>query len=359
MTGSKDISQGETIAGQDNRPGFRHCHKRYAPAFARHKELIGNIVENRSPAAVACLGAGVLNDIPYLAILHSGAKLHLLDWQPGAIETGISISVISEDTEGKPQCAYCALGRETAWMCCRNYTFTDAPPQGVCGNFVASKQPPVACEAVEPGDWPLIHVQDATAGYAHAFLERIGDALKGATSWRQAFSRANALARRLEQTADWRQKLDIEDSSIDLVTSSMLLTQFEHEPYNYFSKLAATRLGAPRKSDEKLLAKAMERLRNRLVERQIEEHCAEIKRILTPDGLVFISFELFQFNNELEEWYLVKEMHRTLGVLDSLFRFQFEIIPENKSIFRFEGGDAPSIVAAFVLRDKARPGATH
>ncbi len=302
---------------------------------------------------VACLGAGVLNDIPYRTLLGCGARLHLVDWLPGAVDAGIALSIIATDKAGGPHCIYCDLGRDRARECCANYHLATAPSSGVCDHFVPIPGDPPACDAFEMGSWPRVHVEDVTGGYASAFALGLGPGLKGVTTWKQAFARANALSRRIGRQARKRRRLSIADASVDLVTSSMLLSQFEHEPYDYFSKQVTMLIGAPSAGEEGRLGRAMEQLRDTLVDRQIEEHCAEIRRILAPGGRVFMSFELFHFDREQKGWFLVKQTQPSLAVLDRHFTFNFEIIAEGESLTRFQSRRTPSMVLALVLEAKA------
>ena len=340
------------LAGQGAGRQYRDCHSRYAPAFARQRALIRRIVEQIRPKAVACLGAGVLNDVPYRALLDSGAQLHLVDWLPGAIKTGIALSIVETDESGAPACAYCALGDARARECCTRFHRSGAAARQVCDRFVALSRQPPGCGALEIGSWPRIHVEDATGGYASAFARGLEAALGGVGTWKQALARANKLARRVKRRSAARGRLGIADASVDLVTSSMLLSQFEHEPYDYFSRLVGRLVGAPGADEERRLNGAMEQLREFLVDYQIEEHCAEIRRILAPGGRVFMSFELFHRNPHRDDWFLVKQTHRGLAVLDRYFHFDFDLLDARDSATRFQASGAPSLVLNLVLGAK-------
>ncbi len=346
------------LAGRSATQTYRECRSCCAPAFAHQRALIRRIVERTKPRVVACLGAGVLNDIPYRTLLGSGARLHLIDWLPGAIEAGIALSIIATDEAGGPHCAYCALAGDRARECCSNFHRSGAASSAVCDRFVPTPGDPPACDAFEIGSWPQVHVEDVTGGYASAFALGLGPELRGVTNWKQAFARANALARRIGRPARRRQRLNIADASVDLVTSSMLLTQFEHEPYDYFAKQVARLIGPPGTVDEGRLNRTMARLRDALVDQQVEEHCLEIRRILAPGGRVFMSFELFHIDPEQTDWFLVREMHRSLSALDRHFRFNFDLIGEGESLTRFQSRRAPSVVLALVLEAKT-PAARH
>jgi len=183
--GSPIVPWDHYISSHQGRAAFRECRRGSTRAFERQRALIRHLLQQKSLGIVACLGAGALNDIPYLTLLRSGAKVHLVDWLPGAIEAGISMSVMREE-EGRLCCAYCSLEEETAGACCRSFSGLKSIEVGVCSNFVPSRDPPVACEAFELGDWPSVHVQDVTGGYALAFAAQVARELDGVKSWRQA-----------------------------------------------------------------------------------------------------------------------------------------------------------------------------
>jgi hypothetical protein len=54
--------------------------------------------------------------------------------------------------------------------------------------------------------------------------------------------------------------LDLADGSVDFITASMLIYQFEAEPYRYFSNFAGENLGAPSAAEENRLNGSMEAL---------------------------------------------------------------------------------------------------
>ena len=214
------------------------------------------------------------------------------------------------------------------------------------------------CTAFKRGAEPKIHGEDATAGYASAFATALADELPRATSWKQAFGVANALSRRIGR---WRRPLDIADHSIDLVTasdlvtSSMLLSQFETQPYNYFAEQAATLLGRPRRRDERRLDAAMKALRTTLLTNQVARHWEEIERILAPGGRCFMAFELFHYDRQRECWFLVGQMHQALAIVAERFEFDFDLLPATDLALRFEPPGKSSLVYAFVLKAKGEP----
>jgi hypothetical protein len=340
------------LSGPDLQDRYGACHRHKTAAYTRQRDLIRRIFEATRPKSVACLGAGVLNDIPYLSFLRGGATVHMVDWLPGATDTGIALSIISKDRAGAPVCAYCAIGDAVARTCCRNFGGVSSAGTWVCENFSPAVAEQPVCEAYRRGDWPAVHLRDVTGGYATAFAEGLIDELSGATSWKQAFGRAKDLAKRLSRAKRPGSGLDIPDGSVDFVTSAMVMSQFEHEPYGYFSSQAAKVLGPPDARDQIRLRHGLKDLRDVLLANQFEGHCAEIRRILAPGGRCFMSFELFHFNADDDQWFLVKEMNALLPRLERHFRFSFEGIPDRDYLMRLEPRESDSLVLSFLLEPK-------
>ena len=139
---------------------------------------------------------------------------------------------------------------------------------------------------------------------------------------------------------------------MESVTSSMVMSQFDHEPYEYFSHQLAARLGPPGIRDERRLADSLEALRSELVTRQIEGHLDEVARVMAPDGRFFAAFELFHRRAPDGGWFLIRPMHEALRLLDRRFDFDLDLITPGDSTVRLQIGGSPSIVHAFVLRHK-------
>ena len=317
-------------------------------AYGPLRETIRGVVEAARPKTVACLGAGVLNDIPYRALVQSEATLHLVDWLPDLIETGIAHGIIRTGDDDRTECIYCGLDDDRARAYCEHFE-RSSPSADVCRHFTRGPKGEVLCTAFKRGAEPKIHGEDATAGYASAFATALAEELPQATSWKQAFGAANAVSRRIRRHRD---SLDIDDHSVDLVTSSMVLSQFEHQPYNYFAEQASTLLGRPSPRDERKLDGAMKALRTTLVTNQVVRHCQEIERILAPGGRCFMAFELFHYNRERECWFLVGEMHQALAIVAERFEFDFDLLPDTNLALKFEPADKSSLVYAFVLKAK-------
>lgn len=330
---------------------FDECHRRYRGAFSRQREIIARIAEATRPKTVACLGAGLLNDIPYRRLVRAGATVHLVDWLPGIAQAGVARSIIERGENGDPACVYCVLGDDLARAHCRRFTPPASPAAGVCGQFRPAPEPPLVCLSFDKGEQPGCHAEDATGGYAIAFAAEVRDRLDGARTWKKAFAGAATAAKAARRRYT---PLSIADASVDLVTSSMLISQFEHEPYRYFSRQAAKRLGAPAPGEARRLAPAMDSLRTALIGDQIERHCDEIERILAPGGRCFMSFEVFQYSPAGGRWFLVEEMHAALARLARRFDFDFDLIGEADMVLRSHTAEDPALVYAFVLAAKRR-----
>ncbi len=325
------------------------CHLRCRQAFESQRDCIRRIFETTRPKVVACLGAGALNDLPFRTFVMSGATIHLVDWLPGVLEFGIAHSIIGRTGGGLAQCVYCLCPEADPLTYCRNFSRSETSAPGVCDRFAPDAGEPLTCLAFQKGDLPLIYRQDVTGGYASAFGRGVDGEVRTVTSWRQAFRRAGALANRVKRQ---RTTMDIPDASVDLVTSSMVVSQFEHEPYDYFSKQAASVLGPPAPGEEKRLHPAMETLRSTLLLNQIERHCDEIERILAPGGHCFMAFEMFHVEEGTGRWFLVKEMHGALAAIARRFDFNFDILPQSESVALFDTHRGRSVVYRFLLEPR-------
>ena len=316
-------------------------------AFAPLRDAIADVALGLEPKTVACLGAGLLNDIPYLSLVRAGAEITLVDWLPGLVEYGLVHSLIQRDGNDGPDCTYCALESEAAQTYCRNFKNAgNTGDGGVCAHYREDPSGLPVCAAYERGTKPAILDADITQGYATAFASRVFDEIKDLTSWRQALKFASNLTRQLK---DSRSVLDLPDASMDFVTSSMLASQFEHEPYEYFSRQVIERMGPPAPQEERRLAKPLEKVRSSLFAAQFERHCDEIRRILRPRGRCFMAFELFHKGSR-DEWFLVREMHDALAAITGPLTFDFDLLPPKRCMIRVNPNDRPSMVLCLILK---------
>lgn len=344
--GIVSVGWNEYLGASDTCAKFCECHRRCKSSFEEHYRNIQVAIEATQPKVVACLGAGVLNDIPYESMIRSGASIHLVDWIPDSIDTGIDLSIIQNDESGQPHCIYCHPTVTCPQAYCRNYRSSSRSAASVCRSFVSTPGTPPRCAAYERGDQPGVHYEDVTAGYGAEFGREILAELRGVRSWRQAFVRAQALANRVDYH---RTCTTIADASVQFVTSSMVISQFDHEPYEYFSHCAADLLGPPIAKEEKQLLPLMKSLRETLLAKQVVRHCEEIKRILAPGGYCYISFEMFHVVPEKPQWFLVEGMATALDIIGRHFVFDFDLLPQDQQMSRFRAGDAASLVFSFLL----------
>ncbi len=78
------------------------------------RAAIERLVAKTHPKQVACLGAGLLHDVPDRALERGGASVHLVDQVLGNVERGIAQSIIAIGEDGRPECVYCTLNEGAA-----------------------------------------------------------------------------------------------------------------------------------------------------------------------------------------------------------------------------------------------------
>lgn len=310
------------------------------------REVIAHVAAMSAPARVACIGAGVLNDIPYHMLVRSGAELFLVDWLPSLVDAGLPYAALELTAEGQISCAYCTLSQQHAAAYCRH--FAGNTQAGVCASFCDAGKGRPACAAYVRGTTPKIRTEDATQGFAVAFAGAVPAVLKRSGGWRDALREAQAAVR---DATRQRVPLGIESASIDLVISSMIISQFEHEPYAYFLEQAAAVLGPPSARDERRLDGLAGNIHVMLRRVQLERHIDEITRILAPNGRCFIAIELFQRKPE-GDWFWVEAMEETVAMLTKRFDLDLDLLPPGGGMVRIGIGEQPSFVLCLVLRHK-------
>lgn len=334
------------LAVDSPRTACTQCRQHGGAVFAQQRARILRVLEETRPNVVACLGAGALNDIPYTHLVEAGTELHLVDWIPNLIEAAVEASTLNRDDAGQPCCVYCHPSVEYPQQYCTNFR----PPSGadatVCGHFQSCPDDPRRCAAFCLAEQLSIHAEDVTGGYATHFGEQLIDQLRGIRSWKQAFARATSLA---EQVARHPTALSIPDDHVDLVTSSMVISQFDHEPFGYFARRVTDSIGPPTKSEERRLTATTDALRSALLTKQLDRHFNEILRILAPKGRCYMSFELFHVAPTADRWFAVGGMASALEMLGRHFLFDFSILPESECLTRFQNGPNPSLVLSLVL----------
>ncbi|MEJ2565826.1 MAG: hypothetical protein P8141_07640 [Gammaproteobacteria bacterium] len=326
--------------------GLAQCRK----AFAEHRSIISQMIGRFHPHAVAVLGAGYLSDLPLSDLFALTDKLYLVDWIEGAGKIGLSRSIVNRTDNGF-NCLFCKVC--TGHRYCRNFT-GEFQKEGVCSAFELIEQPAVTCGKYEPADNPVFVRGDVTAGVASRFAAAMEKLVAACLTPKDAFIKAIKCVDNIK-----RGTLPLADSSIDLATSSMVVSQFDAEPYAFFALLLRERFGqAEIMKHEAKLRPLMEQLRTRLFVMQVETHIRELYRILKKDGgsRAYLAMELFRAYPEgRSEYFLVQDIAKALEVVDKYFSFQLDDLLGGRILSKMELGDGISVNQNYVLIPKPAP----
>ncbi|HEY5603547.1 MAG TPA: hypothetical protein VIM41_10585 [Gammaproteobacteria bacterium] len=333
------------IAGEN----FCRCEQ----AFAEHKQNIARLIHTLAPDSVAILGAGYLNDIPLAELLEDGRTVYLVDWLEQAPKVGVSRLLLRKDHQNNYNCLFCKMSAGAEY--CKNFTGEFAG-EGVCTAFEAVAQPFVTCKHYEPAVEPRFIKADITGGVARSFTAKIEKQMKSCKTAKDAFIKAIACTEHYHYSP-----IPVEDDSMELVTSSMVLSQFDFEPYTYFSTLLEQQF-----TREELLKHAakltplMEKLRTRLFTLQVETHVREMHRIVKKDGKarIYLSAELFRSHPSNDNFFLVQDMPIALDTLAKYFLFKFDACLGEKVLSKSELGQGVSINQCYCLVPKDSPSIT-
>ncbi|WP_455221197.1 hypothetical protein [Kaarinaea lacus] len=326
-----------------SRANFCACEQ----AFAEHKQNIANLVHLLAPESIAILGAGYLNDIPFDDLVEEGRNIYLVDWLDSAPRIGVSRALLSEVEEDHYNCLFCKVSAGSAF--CKNFT-GEFIGDGVCTAFEPVEQPFLTCKQYEPASEPRYVKADITGGVARSFASKIEKQIKSCKTAKDAFIKAIACADRYHYSP-----IPVEDNAMDLVTSSMVLSQFDYEPYTYFATLLEQRFAREQleKHESKLLP-LMEKLRSRLFALQVEIHTREMHRIVKKDGKarVYLSAELFRSYPDSDKYFLVQDMAVALETLDKYFFFSFDELSGDNILRKSKLGEGVSINQCYCLIPK-------
>lgn len=317
-------------------------------AMVRQRELIARITEQRRPETIACLGSGYLNDIPIQKLFEGGKDVALVDWIDGVSREGVAGSIISNQ-DGRYHCLFCdkCIGA----LYCSNFT-NEIIDEGVCSAFEPVKGEhgeTVTCGNYEPGLQPNFVAGDVTAGYSSGFSEAVEHKINKCKSPKEAFIKA---IKTCDQVAGKHQHIPLAADSIEFLTSSMVVSQFDVEPYNFFAFLLERTYGRAKiQSLEKTLTPLMEKLRTKLFVDQVKHHVAEMFRLVKKDGTgrIYFSVELFRLNPDGKFYFLVQDMHEVLDIIGRYFWFDFELLPESDVLHRSQMGDGISVIQNYIL----------
>lgn len=330
-------SLGEKLFSAQN---FRLCEQ----AFADHKQNIAELINTLAPASVAILGAGYLNDIPLPELLQEGTRLHLVDWLEQAPIIGVSRLLLKKSEDEKYNCLFCKMSTGSDY--CGNFSgkFIE---DGVCTAFEPMDHPFNTCKNYEPAVEPRFIKADISGGVARSFAAKIEKNISLCKTAKEAFVKALACTEKYNYSP-----IPIPDNTMDLVTSSMVLSQFDYEPYSYFAMLLEQRFGRTEleRHQSKLLP-LMEKLRSRLFASQVDAHVREIHRIARKDGKarVYVSAELFRSYPDNNNYFLVQDMTVALEALNRYFYFRFDESSDCDALRKSKLGQGISINQCYHL----------
>ena len=74
--------------------------------------------------------------------------------------------------------------------------------------------------------------------------------------------------------------------------------------------------------------------------------------MLAPGGRCYMSFEMFHVLPNSVNWFMVHGMASALEVLGAEFLFDFDMIPQQKTLTRFQTDGDPSLVFSVVMKAK-------
>lgn len=329
------------------------CRSTCASVFQHQKETIKDLASQLKPHTVACLGSGCLNDIPIFDLYKSAKRVYLVDWLPGISEKSLNLSLIEVNNSGF-SCEICRLACDKTSIC-TSYTDTNSDDQQTCAQFVLQKDDSsnsLQCRNFAPGEALSFQTGDVTAARASQFAKSLPRLIELSTTPQECLKIVNDELLNFSKTNDY---LPIQEGSIDLVTSSMVISQFDHEPFDFFTKNLIEKFGfAKLKRCREEMIPLSESFRNNLFSLQLDGHMKQLRRLVRPKtGRVFLSVELFRTLPNSPEYFLAKEISNGLELVSNYFSFDFNILPWNKVLHQVDTGDGgSSIIQSYVLTPK-------
>jgi hypothetical protein len=334
------------------RGAFSECREKCLNSFINQRERIRNLFLTLSPENVVCLGSGYLNDVPIEDFLEAGASIYLVDWVRNLSQEAFHRDVVKECDDGV-KCFACQSQYDPGQYC-TNYDGLDVSSEEqkreVCSSFKKSNSSPSLCETFEFGTHPVFIEGDATQGRASFFAHRVSEMIPRAKNPKVVFKNALREVGRLKQ---YSKPLPIEDHSVDFITSSMVVSQFEFEPYGFLSQNMAQKFGINELNRmESHLTPHMEKLRSNLFPMLVEGHFADMHRMLQPDGRVYFSLETFHRPQGSDRWFACRNLDTILEVIGKYFWFDFETLPDCCNPDRVEVLGGESLISSYVLVSK-------
>ncbi len=339
--------------------GLDDCRQKCWTTFSGQRARIRNLFLALLPKTVVCMGSGYLNDIPLEDFVKAGCKIVFVDWVKDLSRNAYLQDIVKKKL-GDYQCLICQTQGNPKNFCSnyhiRKKVDPESPPD-YCDYFQASKGGIPQCVHFELGLTPEFLEEDVTQGAAGGFANQLTRILPKAKTPKMVFKKALQVVRALNRV---ERLLPIEDHSVDMVTSSMVVSQFDFEPYGFMEKNLALRFGVENLLEqEKKLLPYMIDLRERLFKIMVDRHFREIHRILHPKGRVYFSSEMFHRIPGTGRWYPVKGATQALGILERYFWFDFNDSPDLPPLERIQMYGEESVVDSHVLIPKAAEDLPH
>lgn len=341
----KSISWTEYLDARVDSHSFASSQKQCRSALSQQRELIGLLVKTLGARSITCLGSGYLNDLPVSILFADGNEVTLIDWIEGISREGVASQVIQK-CGNEYHCLFCDKNIGSAY--CKSFT-NELLQEGVCTAFVPVEDTNLTCQNYRPNTEPRFIKCDITAGYSSYFAEVIGNKIRNCRTPKEAFLKAIKLCSQIESRSS---PVPVADSSMDLVTSSMVLSQFDNEPYNFFALLLEQVFGREQIIlHQQVLNPLMEQLRTKLFVQQVTRHVQEMHRLVKKDGeaRVYLSVELFRSDENHGLYFLVQDIAKAMDIVGEYFLFDLEIMPQNEILNHVQIDSETSVIQNYVL----------
>lgn len=319
----------------------------YKQGFSHHRETIARMVEMLEPRSVVVLGSGFLNDVPVTDIVENSLDIYFVDWIEDISQLGMSRSIIQKDDGGSYSCLFCC--NCTGSEFCSNFAGV-IEGKNVCSEFRPVEESFNACENYHPASQPKFIKADITAGVGRSFSTKIEKRLDNCKTVKEAILKASAFTDNFDY-----QPIPVETNSVELATSSMVLSQFDFEPYSYFTNLLVNRFGIEEiKRHEAKLTPLLETLRDKLFIAQVEAHIKEMYRIIKKDlkPRIYLSAELFHSFPGTDQYFLVNHMPKALDIIGKYFFFDFNQPFPDEALIKSKVGEGWSVTQCYLLTPK-------
>ncbi len=334
-------------------------HRRKTSNFLTGQQAnISALIGVLQPESVLCMGAGYLTDSPMEDLAAQGCAVHLADWLPDVSRHAFLHDLVQLVGE-RYACLVCRQAKNPTDYCGNFNLETNltsradrvAADATVCGNFEVDEARPPHCRAYLPGINPIFHEADVTQGRAVDFAEQIPKLIARTKPPRKSFAKAITKLRSMKSGIG----VPMADGSVDLITSSMVASQFDFEPFSYFQKCILQNFSSGVVEKDKNHLKDWElEFRNDLFRFLMEGHCREIVRLLRPNGRVYFSIETAHRRAGSREWFQPETLPATLELIGTYFNFDFDAVPGILAPeFAQTGTDGTSLIQSYILSAKS------